>query len=285
MKISYQEGILAAFRDVKKEGRTVIVAMPAEATENFSLSCTLKSYAKEHLHLAGPLVEESNPEWAGFTVSCCFDLSLSRADKGGASFKFSTSIIKAEKTPAGSVELILAMPDSLDMGRMRFSPRVEPDPKQILGFYLWESGRFIGTSKDGQKPILYPPLLHLEHISSGTLTIVDISAGGMKFHMSLKVFRDMGQTWNEGTSLVLRLVLRSPSGEESEEHWLKCKVKYRLEDFMGGTLDIGLEFTHYGKVNNGKKLKWSQIQGNVAEELCAWTQKRYLEQHHMQTRN
>ncbi|MFP4588033.1 MAG: hypothetical protein ACLFM3_08305 [Desulfohalobiaceae bacterium] len=284
MKISYQEGILAAFRDVKKEGRPLIVAMPAEATENFSLSCTLKSYEQGRLHLAGPFLKESNPEWAGYTVSCCFDLSLSRVDKEGASFKFFTSIIKAQKDPMGSVELILDMPDSLDMGRMRFSPRVEPAPEQILGLYLWEGSRFIRTGKDGQKPGLYPPLLHLEHISSGTLTIVDISAGGMKLRMSLKAFRDLGLAWYKGSLLVLRLLLRSPSGEESEEHWLKCKVKYRLEDFIGGTLDIGLEFTHYGKVDNGKKLKWSTIQGNIAEELCAWTQKRYLEQHHLQAK-
>ncbi|MFO8032035.1 MAG: PilZ domain-containing protein [Desulfohalobiaceae bacterium] len=193
-------------------------------------------------------------------------------------FNFSGRVSKVSKNAAGFVELVLDRPSRLDIGQRRSSMRIEIELEHILGFYLWEEKRFIRSKQEGQSQGLYPPGLHLEHLRSGSLRIMDISAGGMKLRVPPRVLKDLELQLEQGTLLVLWITLHEPSGDKKEQYWLKARIKYNIQDFVSRDLDIGLEFTHLGKIDENRKLKWIRVQGHVVEELQNWTQRRYLEQ-------
>lgn len=278
MQVTDPQNLQTCLEAAKDQRSKFIVSMPEEATSISSLNCTLEDFDQEHLYLEDSSLQQGNSQWVGLEVTCYFRLLQRKRGQKETFFSFSSQISNVGKNEAGFVELILDRPFRLDIGQRRSSMRIEANFENILGFYLWEEDRFIRPKQEGQTQALYPLRLHLEHIRSGSLKIIDISAGGMKLRVPPKVLKDLGLQWEQGTMLVFWITLHEPSGDKKEQYWLKAKIKYNIQDFVSKELDIGLEFTHLGKIDENRKLKWMRVQGHVVEELQNWTQRRYLEQ-------
>ncbi|MFP4214016.1 MAG: PilZ domain-containing protein [Desulfohalobiaceae bacterium] len=277
MQVIDPQNLQTCLEAAKDQRSKFIVSMPEEATSISSLNCTLEDFDQEHLYLEDSSLRQGNSQWVGLEVTCYFRLLQRKRGQKETFFNFSASIKRVGKNQSGFVELVLERPSRLDIGQRRASMRIQLDLRYILGFYLWEESSFIRPKQQEQKPGLYPPRLHLEHVRSGSLRIMDISAGGMRLRMPSKTSKDLGLQWEQGTLLVIWITLLEPSDGKKQQYWLKARVKYQIRDSVGRDLDLGLEFTHYGRIDASKKLKWIRVQDNVLEELATWTQRRYLD--------
>lgn len=191
---------------------------------------------------------------------------------------FSSQITALERNEANFVRLVLERPKNVDVGQRRSSMRIEPELQHIQGFHVWPEELFVRRPRSQEEKLgLYPPVISLQHVRDGFLSLRDISAGGMKIRLPAKADQDLGLNWEQGARLIIWLSLQEATTERKEHFWLKARIKHSTEDFLSKDMYVGWEFIHHGRISPEKNLKWVRIQGHVIEELNNWVQKIYIE--------
>lgn len=254
-----------------------IIALPEELTSVSSMNASLMDFNDEYLYLEVSAITKFNPRWEGLGVTCFFRLITKKKPRKEMFFNFSSRISSHEQGKSDQVGIRLDFPEKLEIGQRRSSLRIDMDPKLVLGFSVWDEDRFIRAADGENKKGLHSPKISIDHIKSGLVKIIDISAGGMKKKITQEAVQKLGLNWNKGNTMIIWLVLMEPRTQQKDQFWLKAKVRYRYQDFVSKEIDLGLEFTHFGQISPDKKMKWLRVKGNNIDQIGNWTYQRYLE--------
>lgn len=254
-----------------------IIALPDDLSSVSSLNASLVDVNDEYLSLEVSSITKFNPRWEGLGVTCFFRLITTKKPRKEMFFNFKSMISIHEQGKNDQVQVRLDFPEKLEIGQRRSSLRIDMDPGLVLGFSIWEEDRFIKAADGENKKGLHPPKISIDHIKSGLVTIIDISAGGMKKKITPEAVQQFGLNWNKGSTMIIWLVLLEPDTGQKNQFWLKARVKYKYQDFVSKEIDLGLEFTNFGRISPDKKMKWLKVKENNIDKIGNWTYQRYLE--------
>lgn len=268
------EGLLQEAIDQRSK---FIISLPGDMSSVSSLNASLIDFKNGYLYLEVSTITRFNPRWEGLGVTCFFRLIATKKPCKEMFFNFSSKVYSREQGKNDQIVVRLDFPEEIEMGQRRSSIRVDMDPKLILGFSVWEEDRFIKATERENKKGLYPPKICVEHIQSGGIKTINLSAGGMKKKITQEVVQQLGLSWDKGSTMVIWLVLLEPRNQQKEQFWLKAKVKYKHQDFVSKEIDLGLEFISFGQIGPDKKMKWLRVKENNIDQIGNWAYQRYLE--------
>ncbi len=272
-----REQVVTCLQEALDQRAKIILDLPQEATSLRDINGTLEDFDNQYLYLLVTGLNKFNPDWKGMEIKCFFKLVQKTGSRREIFFNFLTMIYNIERDDAGYIKFVLPWPEKLDVGQRRAAMRIEPTLKFVLGFYLWPENRFLRTKTEQGKAALHSPKLTLDNIQNDECSIPDISAGGMKLRLSKRFYKNLDMVWEKQSSQILWLTLFDPAAGKNEEFWLKTRVKHMVDSQHGNAVDIGLEFTHFGQINEKKKMKWRKVKGHNVEYLDNWIYQRYIE--------
>ncbi|MFP4324472.1 MAG: hypothetical protein ACLFP9_00470 [Desulfonatronovibrio sp.] len=265
------------FQEAIDQRSKFIIALPEELTSVSSLNASLMDFNDQYLYLEVSTITKFNPRWEGLGVTCFFRLITRKKPHKEMFFNFKSKISGHEQGRSDQVQIRLEFPEKLEIGQRRSSLRIDMDPRLVLGFSVWEEDRFIRAAEGGNKKGLHPPKISIDHIKSGLIKIIDLSAGGMKKKITPEAVQQLGLNWSKGSTMIIWLVLLDPGTQGKDQFWLKARIKYRYQDFVSKEIDLGLEFTSFGQISPDKKMKWLRVKQNNIDQIGNWTYQRYLE--------
>ncbi|RQD68249.1 MAG: hypothetical protein D5R98_00185 [Desulfonatronovibrio sp. MSAO_Bac4] len=277
--IDSSEKINTCFQAAIDQRSKFIIALPKEISSISGIEASLEDLDASYLYLDASALDKFSPRWEGIEIICYFRLVTKKEPRKEMFFNFSSIISNLEKSRIGGSKFRLNLPTVLKIGQRRSSLRVDLNPKHLLGYSIWSEDKFIRTASKENKKGLHKPLACVDHIRSGLIRIIDISAGGLKKRLKAQALNELGMKWKKGQSMIIWMVLLEPDNGNKEQFWLKAKIKYLYEDYVSKDMDLGIEFKSFGQITPDKKMKWHKVKDHSIDKIGNWTYQRYLEEY------
>lgn len=284
LSIANLETIQNLLQDALAQRAKFFICLPREISSLKELSGVLQEITDQYLIIEVSGLRANPFSWGSERVTCYFSVR-DQARKTDIFYNF-TLPIRDSVVRGGICNLLLERPVRLIVGQRRSSLRLEPASDDILGFSLWEDGMVASRCPQVDRVRLHEPLITREHAEKGLAVSRNISAGGVRLHLSSKLLsafyldfqRDLQRDWSRGTRLVLWLALADSARANHLVCWIKGRLRYRLEGSLGNDAVFGIEFTHHGKKDQRGKVAWHPVTEHAIQDVGAWVYQRYLEQ-------
>ncbi|MFW5731417.1 MAG: hypothetical protein ACOCV7_07165, partial [Desulfonatronovibrionaceae bacterium] len=226
-----------------------IIALPQEESGIHDLGGYLAEFSQDSM-----LLETDSrvfkQRWQELPLTCYFMIEDTKGMQKTVFFNFQCTVRETRKDRFNQFKLTVDFPESLNISQRRKSMRVEMDPRLVMGFSLWEEDRFIQKSSETSQKSLFSPLMTVDQVKSGSLRLINLSAGGIKAVFPNRLTEKLGQEWEKGHPLILWLVLKEPCNGQKLVFWLKARIKYIFPDKQEDSTAMGLEFTCYGEIDS-----------------------------------
>lgn len=280
LSIANLETIQNLLQDALAQRAKFFICLPREMSSLKELSGVLQEITDQYLIIEVSGLRADPFSWVSQSVTCYFSVR-DQARKTDIFYNF-TLPIRDSVVRGGICNLVLERPVRLSVGQRRSSLRLEPASEDILGFSLWEDGMVASRCPQVDRVRLREPLITREHAEKGLAASRNISAGGVRLHLSSKLLsdlhRELQRDWARGTRLVLWLALADTTRANHLTCWVKGRIRYRLDDYLGNDAVVGIEFTHHGKKDSRGKVAWHPVMENAIQDVGTWVYQRYLEQ-------
>lgn len=262
-KKSKDESLDAASREVLDQAlgqrSKMDVEFEQEATSLSGLTCAINTIGKDILYLDVYGLDKPG-SFTGKYFSCYFRI---REGKAGVGFYgFRTRVREVRTAKNGGIVFVVSLPAKVERSQRRHSMRVRP----MLGWFeeilLWGGAQKSNPAKDdilvGFRELRQGKLCRLENISAGGI--------GLYFARQFCLHAKFCPSASDHYTLYLRFAQEVRN--QPRELWLSGRTARLLEDRVTKDLDLGLEFTHVGRLTpDAGEMQWLAIQDYVAEEL------------------
>lgn len=294
LSITNAQTIQSLLQDAFDLRSKCIISLTREAGSRFDVTGLIRNIEDKTLTVEVDGLSANPASWVGQTVICYFKIR-DHAKKTDIFYNFTSPVLDAVAARSNS-NLILQRPMGLDIGQRRANIRLDPASGDILNFSLWEEGNMAFRCSETGRAKLRPPMVGGKDFEHGMLSILDISAGGLRMRLVARLLKDISAkaqgtasipteesrqvgpaSWTRGARLVLWLVLNDQARNGHQVFWLKGRISYRRLDYLNKEVDFGVEFTHHGKNDQSGKIAWNPVRENDVQELGAWVYQRYLE--------
>ncbi|MFW5487601.1 MAG: hypothetical protein ACNI3A_04150 [Desulfovibrio sp.] len=231
------------------------------------------------------LVDVSS-SWIGRKIEAFFKVSSPRAGrkkskhKGATFFTFTVEILGIKKTSEEYVAVTVAFPHSIEAKQKRTHLRLDPPSSLIYGVNLWKESRTAMGKVNSNISTWEAPLLVMDQDVRDTMTLQNISAGGIRLEIQPGWQKEDTDIFELGKRFIVRLDLFNPTENNVDRHYLYTVVRNKYEDFTTHKLEVGLKFlaTGYPSAEDPDILHWEVAKGeNGVETIDNWVFKRHLE--------
>ncbi|PTN38883.1 hypothetical protein [Desulfonatronum sp. SC1] len=285
------QGLLQDAKDLRAK---FIIALTREQGSRFDVTGLLREIGDSTLAVEVSGLSANPRSWVGQVVRCYFKVR-DRSRKSDIFYNFPSPILDSTASRS-DYNLVLKRPVVLEIGQRRSSIRLDPASDDILNFSLWEEGKMVARNAETGQAKLRPPLIGGQHFEEGEVSILDISAGGIRIRFTGKLFKNVSvessskkdispaqgkpespSVWTKRAKVVIWLVLSERVKNSHQIFWLKGRISYKREDYQSKDVEFGVEFTQHGKNDPSGKIAWTPVRENDIQELGAWVYQRYLE--------
>lgn len=248
----------------------------AEETAGMSVSCSIKEFGKGVITLDSCTVDKIGRDWVGRQVRCFFRVTSGKK-KHMHFYAFSSKISGIKQLPGTMSEVMIAIPDRLELQQKRAHLRVEPPSDYVLGFAVWPERFDKGHAHDGHVAHWDKPNLIIMPKKRAGVRIVDVSAGGLRMKIDRAQAKESGLSFNITRQFFLLMDLFVPEKGAKLRIWAVGKVRQVFEDV--DAVEVGMQFIKIGEpVPEEKKLLvWKTLDEDGITDLGNWAVRRQLE--------
>jgi c-di-GMP-binding flagellar brake protein YcgR len=274
------DAALAAQREAKRKIDELLEEAVAQRSK-FHLAfepgvSTLKSvtgalYSFDNFNIVLELVgmKGYSQKWQGETVCVYFEI-VDRGNRQGVFYTFEGRIQEIKEKEGERLFLHLGYPAAVDRAQRRRSLRVRAHLDHIALLTMWV------YEADG-KFDLSDPFLRLDDFASGLVKLEDVSAGGMRLLFTPPLLSGKTVAVAKGLRLIVSAKVKNTRCPGDKEAWLIARVGNVYENPVTRNTEAGVEFIAEGKINPNNKVTWKKVEGNVVENVGAWTYTWYLQ--------
>jgi hypothetical protein len=215
--------------------------------------------------VAGLTVEVSalkgvSSAWVGAGVSCFFCLR-DRGSRGGEQlFTFTSRINAVQLRPSGTVQFVLALPETIKSGQRRRFVRVAGDQRKVPVFRCWRelpSGIVISA----------PPLLSSESNAKQGLQVGNISANGMRLLLEDGLVHRALPKQDKGERFTFYFTAVVEPATPAMSFWVNAVLRNIFSNSYKREVSLGFEFIAEGVLDEERRIFWHPLKSSEVSSL------------------
>ncbi len=241
-----------------------------------STYCSLERIEKNNLALEISSSIKVSRHWVSRNVEVFF--KISHKEKS-VFYRFESSILGIRNLNNGLINVLLSVPDIIELQQKRAFLRVKPPTEYLMGCAIWQPESVSPERQTNVKTWGMPLLYYTPEKGSNPIIVENLSAGGIRLGFSREARGMLSEGINIGMPFLLMLDIFDPETQRKRRFWLHAKLQNLFEDYTSRNLELGLQFVRWGrpKTESAPQLEWVAVGGEGIELLATWVMRRHLE--------